>query len=316
VAISSKLSWSGEAFGLSIRSAIPLPGLVRGMQPAGARPLMIGVAKFDSLSVDRGVRVVEWRQESGQIMLAIDHDEDAYWIDVLGTGAFKLSSDGRRVTCAPPVAGASRSWLKYLTGQVLPFAALLQGLEVFHASGVELDGGVTTFAAASGLGKSTLALNMHLAGAGFVTDDVVAVELRDDTALVHPGLASVKLRRTAADLVDCGGLGSPASSDALELRYVLDAVRDPLPLTTFCVLDQSPDGALSVEGVADPGRWLLASTFNFVVDTPERLARQLDVCAAIARDARVLRVFVPDRPDADVAARLRASLTQAAAVAS
>ncbi len=157
---------------------------------------------------------------------------------------------------------------------------------------------------------------MHLAGAGFVTDDVVAVELRDGAAVAHPGLASVKLRRTAADLVDCRGLGSPASSDALELRYVLDAVRDPLPLTTFCVLDQSPDGSLSVEGVADPGRWLLASTFNFVVDTPERLARQLDVCAAIARDARVLRVFVPDRPDADLAARLRASLAQAAVVAS
>ena len=56
--------------------------------------------------------------------------------------------------------------------------------------------------------------------------------------VAHPGLASVKLRRTAADLVDCRALGSPASSDALELRYVLDAVRAPLPLTTFCVLDQ------------------------------------------------------------------------------
>jgi hypothetical protein len=315
VAISSKLGWSGEAFGLSIRSAIPLPGLIRGVQPAGTRPLGIGVAKLDPPVAGRAERVAELRQDSGQVVLAIDQDEDGYRIDVHRAGAFWLTADGRRVTCAPPVAGASKAWRDYLMGQVLPFAALLQGLEVFHASAVELDGGAVAFAAASGLGKSTLALNLHVAGAGFVTDDVVAVDLSEGEAVVHPGLASAKVRRAAADLVDSRQLGSPAGGDSDELRFDLDAARTPLPLRAFCVLDRSPDGSLRVDEVADPARWLLASTFNLVVNTPERLAGQLEVCAAIAHGARVLRVFVPERPDAALAAELRTSLARAAAAA-
>lgn len=313
--VSSQLSWSGEAFGLSIRSAVPLPGLVRGVQAPGTRPLTVRIAKLDPLLADRGVRVAEWRDGSGELGLAMGQAEDGYGINVRGAGLYWLSSDGRQVTCAPPMAGATSLWRDYLMGQVLPFAALLQGLEVFHASAVELDGAVTALAGGTGLGKSTLALNLHLAGAGFVTDDVVAVELRGGEAVVHPGLASVKVRRAATDLVDVGQLGSPLSSTGEELRYVLDAARTALPLGTFCVLERSPDRSLGIEAVADPARSLLGSTFNLVVKTPERLVGQLEVCAAIASRARVLRVLVPDRPDAVIAEQLRASLSGEAAAA-
>ena len=171
--------------------------------------------------------------------------------------------DGSHVTCVPAPDG-DWTFTRYLIGQVLPFAALLQGLEVFHASAVELDGSVVALAGGTGVGKSTLALNLHLGGAGYVTDDVVAVELRDGEVLAHRGLSVVKVRRAASDLVDSALLGSPALSHPHELRYLIDAVETPLPLGTFCILERSDDRSLESRKPAVPrGDFLPArSTFS------------------------------------------------------
>jgi hypothetical protein len=306
VAAISERPWTGEAFGLSIASAVSLPGLARGPASGGPRPLLIDVVP--RLESSGGERLVEWRDSAGDIGLVIESDERGLQFEVRGAGRYELSADGRRARCAPaPETGFS--WRRYLIGQVLPFAALLQGLEVFHASAVALDGEVIALAAGTGVGKSTLALNLHLAGAGFVTDDVLAVEVVGDTPLVHPGLGVAKVRRAATELVDPAALGAPATSDAHELRYLVEPAPQPLPLGTFCVLDHAADGVVRVRETDTPPFRLLASTFNLVVGTPERLAAQLSVCAVIARHARVLTAAVPDRPDERAAARLRELLT-------
>jgi hypothetical protein len=306
VAASSEGSWTGEAFGLSIASTVSLPGLEPGEPRRGRRPLTIQLA--DRLEPGAGEQLVEWRDAAGVPGLVIHADERGYHFDVRGTGRYELSPDGRHARCIP-APGAGFSWRRYLIGQVIPFASLLQGLEVFHASAVELDGAVVALAAGTGAGKSTLALNLHLGGAGFVTDDVLAVELRGDQPFVHPGLGAAKIRRAAHGLVDHGRLAPPASSDAHESRYLVPAVPDPLPLETFCVLERSSDRDVRV-AVADAAPFrLLASTFNLVVATPARLEAQLAVCAAITRHARVLNVSVPDRPDERSAAELRDLLT-------
>ena len=68
----------------------------------------------------------------------------------------------------------------------------------------------------------------------------------------------------------------------------------------------------SFEAVADPDPpLLLANSFNQYVKTPERLTRQLDVCAAAARTVKVFRLTSPTgaRPG-DVAVALDHHLTQ------
>ena len=66
-----------------------------------------------------------------------------------------------------------------------------------------------------------------------------------------------------------------------------------LPLGAVYFLDRAEGHReLRFEPTADP-YLLLASTFNFVIRTPERLAAQLDTCAAIARSAALFRVAAP-----------------------
>jgi len=290
--------WSGRAFGLTIQSEFAIPGLREGgSAPGGERPLAMELRPPAALD-DRllGERVCEWR-DGDRITLGIDHTDDGYRFLVAGVGQFELSEDGRQVSCRP-VPAAGWEWRRYLIGQVLPFAALLQGLEVFHASAVEIDGRAVAVSGPSGLGKSTLALELYLGGAGFITDDVLALEQRDGGVLAHPGVAMTKVRRqTAAGL--------------LEIRRPMRPVRAPLPLDAFCLLQPSQDGELHLTDALPDSRQLLGSTFNLVVADAQRLSAHMDVCAALAAQARILHAAVPATVDAAVAAELRAQLAAA-----
>jgi hypothetical protein len=295
---STHYPWSGQAFGLSIESEFPIPGL-RQDDPArtGERPLAMELRSPATLDDRRlGERVCE-RWEGDRVSLGIDLTEAGYRFVVTGVGLFELSADGRRLSCTP-VPAAGWEWRRYLIGQVLPFAALLQGLEVFHASAVEIDGRVLAISGASGLGKSTLALQLYLAGAGFVADDVLALEERDGTVIAHAGVAMTKFRRWT-------------TSGLLEIRRPVSPVREPLPLGAFCLLRASEDGEFRLTDVAADARQLLGSTFNMVVADDGRLSAHLGVCAAVAAQARILHAHMPPRVDAATAAALRTRLEAA-----
>jgi hypothetical protein len=294
--------WSGRAFGLSIRSEFAIPGLRESRSaPAGERPLAMDLSPPAPLDERRlGERVCEWR-DGDRISLGIDHTDAGYRFLVAGVGLFELSEDGRRLSCCP-VPAAGWEWRRYLIGQVLPFAALLQGLEVFHASAVEIDGGAVAISGPSGVGKSTLALELYLGGAGFVTDDVLAVEERAGVVLAHAGVAMAKVRRS-----------TPAGM--LEIRRPVSPVSEPIPVEAFCLLQSSGNGAFGLtEGGAD-SRQLLGSTFNLVVADAERLSAHMHLCATLAAQARMLTAALPSHVDAGVAQELRTRLAAAPVIA-
>ena len=113
----------------------------------------------------------------GRTALALErHHTAGYRLLADDYGSWLVSSDGTAIRTAPPSDLAPWLWERFLVAQVLPFAALLQGVEVLHASGVVLHGRVVAIVGASGAGKSSVALNLVLRGAGFFTDDVLALE--------------------------------------------------------------------------------------------------------------------------------------------
>jgi hypothetical protein len=77
----------------------------------------------------------------------------------------------------------------------------------------------------------------------------------------------------------------------------------PVPLRAVCFLDRVPGG----DGVrcvpAEDPRLLLGSSFVFVVLDGPRLARQLDLCAELARQTELVRVQVSPHVGARALAR-------------
>jgi hypothetical protein len=300
-------TWIGSAFGLSLRSEFPLPGLEPGEDAAtGPREIALALASDPADPFDGAERLQEWHYPNGTLGLTIDRDsERGYRFYLYGAGVFVLAAGGDRVLLhLDPEHEAAWDWRRYLIGQVLPFAALLHGLEVFHSSAVEIDGGAVLLAGGSGLGKSTLALNMHLGGTGFLADDSVAIERDGERLLAYPAIATAKVREGARPLLrdTRGALREVVVSDEHEIRYRGQTAPGPLPLRAVCMLELGEErGTLTAsEGKADPWE-LLGSTFNDVVREPGRLQGQLDLCGCIAENVPSLRVQVGPRPGPEAA---------------
>ena len=308
--------WAGTAFGLRLSSDFSLPGLrpAPAADPGDAPQTRIALAVPDSIEpLERSMRrerLSEKRADDGRPLATIDVDQaGSFQFDAAGHGRFRLSGDGALIECAPCSIEPWR-WQRYLTGQVLPFASLLRGFEVFHASAVEHQGGAVAFIGDSGAGKSTLAFNLGPSCA-LVTDDVLAVDAEGPVVQAHPGFASLKLRPGAAHLLR----SQPPAASVIarsehELIVSAERATGPLPLRAVCFVIVHEDGPQArVERIEAPdASLLLQSTFNLVLETPRRLLNQLETCARISREVPAYLVQLPRQPDAEIAEQVLTSL--------
>jgi hypothetical protein len=176
------------AFGLDVESALPL-ALLEG---SAAQP----TERTLGVSLRRGVRstwpeaaelLCEDRQLDGRLIYEVQsHPEIGYLIAGPSYGTHLLSADGRLLLCDSEGL-PDADWQRLLIAQVLPFAAVLQGLEVFHASAVVVDGAAVALVGPSRSGKTSVALELCRLGAGFLADDVLALEIGEGGLMGHPG---------------------------------------------------------------------------------------------------------------------------------
>lgn len=244
--------------------------------------------------------IADERNPGGEIIFQIERNEQAdYRIWGPAYGASIVSADGRRLWGVPGEVSMA-AWQRLLIAQALPFAAVLQGLEVLHASAVTVDRGAVALAGPSGSGKTSLALELCRRGAGFLADDVLALERAGDELIGHPGTPVAAVDHAEAERLQAGGVsgGEALSVNDRERVERVEVGAEPLPLRALFFLERRLDGPArpSFEPASDP-RMLLAATFNLVLSDPRRLAGLLDVCALAAR-GRVERIVVGPGVDA------------------
>jgi hypothetical protein len=294
-------SWTGHAFGIRLRSRLDVDGIEPSLDtPTDGSPTALELAGDDELarawSPDEGVeRLTEWRLDDGTLEGALDrHPDRGYRLSVTGYGTHLVSSDGQSIRCAPPAGEERWRWQRCLVGQILPLAAALRGIEVLHASAVSLDDLAVGLVGASTAGKTSVAVNLVLRGAGFLADDVVAI--REGDLAVYPGPGLTSVRRAEAEAIGSDGLsrlGRMLGDDGEALRMVVARDELPRPLGALYFLDRDPRGAAGIEAVsaADP-RLLLGSSFNLAVGSVERKIRHLELCGRIADRIPQFRVGV------------------------
>jgi len=292
-------------FGLDVQADRPLSFLETAAATPTGRALEVSLVEdAEALSWPPGAELVsDERQPDGTVNFRIEASPEAgyrIWGPIYGANV--LSGDGLRLRAAAG-AGGIQAWQRLLIAQVLPFAAVLRGLEVLHASAVVIDEGAVAFLGQSGSGKTSLALALCRQGAGFLADDVLALERMDDELVGHPGAPVAGIDRGEADRLrrlEGGGEREVLSVDSREQVARMPAIAESAPLRALFFLDRRPDGPAEprFEPAAD-SQMLLAATFNLVLAGPRRLEGLLDVCALAAR-GRVERIVVG--PDLDATA--------------
>jgi hypothetical protein len=277
-------------FGLGVQSSFPLAGCEQGALPPELPCTRVQTAKrhvvLGALPMD--AEPIGWRTapDGRKIPDVLSHPDAGYRLPAPGFGTFHVSAAGTSVLAAPNAVSDWR-WQRYLIGRVLPFAALLQGLEPLHACAVATPSGAAVLLAGEpGAGKSTLAAELMLAGLRFVADDVVALGCQDGAVHAHPGAGLISLRRVTVSRLGAAAvrrLGGRVGADAHGVRLAVARVGRALPVAAIYFLTASAPGP--AERRADGPARLLGSTFNAIVRDPARVLRQLDVCATIARTA-------------------------------
>jgi hypothetical protein len=281
---------TATVFGIDVWSD-QLPEVVaRSRSPLTGRSLDLTIDRHEGtetgLAPGAGLLGIQ-RGEDGEMLFSVErHTEDGYLLSGERYGAHLLSADGLRLRCVPKTA-SREDWQRFLIAQVLPFAAVLKGLEVFHAGAVAIDGRAIALLGPAGAGKTTLAVALSELGASFFADDVVAIEAVEGALVAYPGSPMA-------------GVGHGAT----ERMRAMQSADGPLALTDVFCLQRLPNGPAqpSFEPIGHGGV-LLSSTFNLLLREPERMRRLLDVCALAAR-RRV--EWLRAGPDADPVTLARA----------
>lgn len=298
--------WRARAFGLTVEGSFAAPGLDARDDPPGERRVRVGLAdarELDGRCLGERKVLCERSTPAGVLVMRVDRAADGdYRIEAPGFGTFVVAADGREIVVAPADPAPWR-WQRYLIGQALPLAAVLQGLEVLHASAVVVDGRAVALAGASFAGKTTLAMALVRRGADLLCDDVLAIEPVGEGLVAHPGPPVVNLRHPSIDslTLDDDGL-SELGRDEEALRVGVPGASGAAALMALYVLHRggAEERTEFDEPAAGEAALLLASSFNFIVTDAARLRRQLDVCSRLAScaDVAVVRTSTATTPDA------------------
>jgi len=302
-ALAAPAVFAGRAFGIELTADFRVPGLLEPVAGRHARhrderhiELTLRDARRANANwpAQSAIRTFELPAGDGRIVFTIDHELSAgYRVWIAGLGQCVIAPGGDQIVCSP-ARGHDRWHL--LIGQALPIAAALQGLEVLHASAVAFGSRAAAFVAPSGTGKTSLALHLLAHGAGFLADDVVALEADGEELLTHPGIGLAHAPSTEREALAAAGVGIgwPAASGR-KRRVSVPLPGSPVPLRALYFLERSRAVVAPEIVPIDPPDpcLLLGATFVSHVPTATRLVTQLDICSRIARTVPLFRVRSP-----------------------
>lgn len=288
-----------EAHGLLIHSDYPLPMLPG--RPDGEPHIVVRRAE---------PRPVPPADPAGSEQLAVIEAPDGrvFYSFTADAGGVTLRYPGLCVMRADPGVrrvevhadgGADEGLIPVLVaGAVVSLHLVLAGRLALHASAVEVDGQAVALVGMSGMGKSTTATLLALAGYPFVTDDVLHVEFSAAGPVqVHRGGLESRLRPSAAALAE--GTSARQTSDG---RLAVDlpmSRRELLPLAA-CVIPQPSRTAdrVTVHRLNPAAAMTTLLRFPRVSGwtEPRRLAEQFALVGDLAARVPVLLADLPWGP--------------------
>lgn len=277
------------AHGLAVASPFELPGMAP-VQRSGLPQLTllpVSAATLDS-RWSGGERAPAWQGRLGDGMsITLELGQHGAALFTLGDSArFLLIAGDASLMCACDFNDA-RTHRALLT-KILPIVGVLGGYEALHASAVVSPWGVLAFLAASGTGKTTLAIEFMRRGWPLFSDDILTLGRGPQGVLAHPGTPHMNLDE--ADAAAIGALATPLATIGAELWLgARHFARRPLPVRMICLLER---GGSAPPGVTRESATplLLAPYMLGVREDPQRSRDRFALYSDLARSAGTLRL--------------------------
>ncbi|MGA8746085.1 MAG: hypothetical protein WB507_09495 [Solirubrobacterales bacterium] len=263
------------AFGLTLRSAFPLPGMApdEGDDLPALDLDLVGSREVD-LAWSGAASPAPWRGRLGDgSELTIEWGRDGDLLFAYGRRArFHLDASKTRLRCAP-LKAEDLAWQRVLLNRVLPNASLALGRQALHASAVLTSIGVVAIAAPSGVGKSTLAAEMIRRGWPLFADDVLVLGGGGSSVKAHPASPHMNLANDRADCVTEGHGETLAVLGEERWLSVPHTAQDVARVAVVILLERSPGLGLEVQHLPS-SPLVLAPYMLGLPDEEERGARR------------------------------------------
>ena len=166
-----------HAYNLNVHTALPLPEFVAGQ---GQVDITI---RYGEIALPFEVN------ETGRRIYGAAEGVYLYWQEI---GAF-LVQNGNEIIINPAPEAEERDLRLAIIGPVFGTLLHQRGLALFHSSAVALPSGAVAFLACKGYGKSTMAAALHARGHDLITDDILALEEKENHFMIRPGFPQLKL---------------------------------------------------------------------------------------------------------------------------
>lgn len=166
-------------------------------------PADVVVRMGDAISVSseapEGTPVLEHWWE-GQRAYSAARTDAGHVLRFHGACEFRISADLTHVVAHPDIDAVPDLSTILTTGGLLAYQLFVRGRPVLHASAVEMGGSAIAFVGNSGQGKSTMATLLCARGARLITDDVLSLDLKQQSAYARLGATELRLRKGADEL--------------------------------------------------------------------------------------------------------------------
>ena len=295
-----------SAFGMTLRSDMELPLLPAIGDEATVRLARVGE---DELAAEwsGAPGALIWQSVfPGARLVTVErgHARDQL-IRYAGRASFRISPDAARVTWAGTDDASTR---RFLLDTVLWWTALSRGLQLLHASAVELDGRVVAIVSHMGGGKSTLAGELLLGGAALFSDDVVALS-RTGGAVAHPGPPLMNVPADRTELHALGRTLPRLHEGDDELWLAVDRASRCPATPAAVVLYRRADG-LTLDAVrASPSLLELVPYAWGIPDDADAARQRFALLGDLTETVPFISLTAaPEEPPAAIAAALLASL--------
>jgi hypothetical protein len=278
-----------HAYGLNIRSEIPLPDL----------PMVIAEPEVDiHLSV-----VSRPHEKTAAKDYEFTQVADGILLDWHEFGRFLLRNGNEILVELED--GADETFIRHLImGPVLCLLNYQRGVHIFHASAIAHPTGAIAFMAGLGYGKSTQAAAFIHRGYPLITDDVLLLTSSDRKLMAIPGVPFLKLwPETLITLGENPDDFSPVKTNLPKRTYNREeqAQKELVALRAAFILDQGDELKIERLSPLDALRWILPNWYGVLFHGELLpilgLDRQFHDCTKLVQSVPVFRLQRPPSLD-------------------
>jgi hypothetical protein len=297
-----------RAYGLSIFSNTPIPGLSPDPAPRGRGDVTLEIGAEPEW-VGKALRLPSFCYH--QLPAEPLTEDPAFIVTALGAmeffeltytdgTRFVVDAAGTRVwgTWAPPLV--FEDLVTYLLGPVMGFVLRRRGVTPLHASAVSIGGHAIIFSGAAQAGKSTTAAAIALRGVAVLCEDVAALKENTTGFSVEPGYPRVCVWPDAVQTLLGQEDALPRLTPNWEKRFLaLDGVRakfeaERLPLGAVYLFSartaQADAPRVEEVGPREALLELVQNTYmNWLLDRKQR-AEEFDLLARLVARVPVRRI--------------------------